>query len=533
MKQAWRTTWIAAIAVLAILVAGCGNSGSQRDPESLPGTQVQAGDASSANARVAVTIDEIGVTSVTPQGWTETTAGLFAYESAELGFGAIPSSSAPDLEEEGFELVEQLASDGRVWNLYDLEAGGVIVRLAATEIGDIAYFVTLQSPATLVEEYAESVLLPALEAFETGEIADSWRILDDLDPADGDLQDLLDELIARTDLPALGVTVFDGETIIETAVSGVRRRGDPTPVEPTDLFHIGSNTKAMTATLGATFVDEGVISWETTVEEIFGDVFPDLDEGLAQVTFRQLLSHTAGFDVLEDERTFLPLLGTDDDLPVTERRFEIAETSLTQPAPHPAGRYEYSNVGYTIVGAMLEELTGTSWEDLVQTRLFDVLGMRSCGFYAPGAPGEVDQPWGHFDERGGEAIDPGDPNAELPHALAPAGLVHCSMSDWALFLQSQLRGFQGSATEIISPEAFVALQTPAESSDYALGWVAVEAPLGFVITHNGSNQRFTSDVLLVPGENWGALVVTNLGAGMAAPTIDAVGEAITTRYLNP
>ncbi len=524
MNHLLRKLRIGGVAVLALLVAACGSSGSQPDAESPPGADVPAHGAPSPIAWVAVTIDEIGVTSVTPRGSTAIADGGFAYESSEFGFGAIPSSSVSDPEEHGFKLLEQVSAGGHLWNLYDLEADGFIVRLAVTEIGTTTYHVTLHAPPTLVAEYLESVLLPALEAFEVGEIADTY------DPADGDIQELLEDLIAGTELPALGVMVFDGEQIIESAVAGVRRRGEPTLVEPTDLFHIGSNTKAMTATLVATYVDDGLISWETTVEDVFGSSLPDLDEVLAQVTFRQLLSHTAG---LNDEEGFPPLGGIDDDRPVTEQRFEGAAITVTRPPHHPPGRYLYSNLGYTIVGAMLEELTGTPWEELVRARIFDALGMESCGFYAPGTPGELDQPWGHLDERGGQPVDPGDPEADLPQVIAPAGLVHCSMSDWALFLQSQLRGFQGSDAELISPDAFVALRTPPEGSQYALGWEAIEAPKGLVITHDGSNHRFTSTAVLVPAENWGALVVTNLGKGWAFPTVGATVEAMISRHLSP
>ena len=221
----------------------------------------------------------------------------------------------------------------------------------------------------------------------------------------------------------------------------------------------------------------------------------------------------------------------DEDRSLIEQRSEGAEITLGLPGHHPAGQYMYSNIGYTIVGAMLEELAGRSWEELLQTRVFDVLGMDSCGFYAPGTPGEVDQPWGHLDQRGGEAVDPGHPDADFPHAIGPAGLVHCNMADWTLFLQSQLRGFQGSDSEIISSEAFVALQTPQEGSDYALGWVTIPGSDGLVtMYHQGSNLRFTAEVWLIPGENRGLLTVTNLGHGIATPTMQQVAQAIFTRY---
>ncbi len=353
-------------------------------------------------------------------------------------------------------------------------------------------------------------------------------------PAEGpvELEHLLEELTAGTELPALGVTVFNGTEIVESAVTGVRRLGDPTPAELTDQFHIGSNTKAVTATLVALFVDDGEVSWDTTVGDVFEGVIADLHPDFVGVTIRQLLTHTAGLD---DYLGFGPLLENADlDKPVMEQRFDTAAITLTRPAHHPAGEFMYSNIGYTLVGAMLEELTGVSWEDLVRTRIFDRLGMDSCGFYAPGTPGQVDQPWGHFTDLNNQAMDPGDPDAEYPHVLAPAGMIHCNMADWAVFLQSQLRGFRGSTAEIISPEAFMALRTPPPGSDYALGWLAVpETPLGLLLTHNGSNDRFMSETLLAPDAEWGVLVVTNMGEVVAAPTVRATIDAMVTRHLAP
>lgn len=364
----------------------------------------------------------------------------------------------------------------------------------------------LDAPPEVAEQYRESVVIPALEAFEVSApplIA-------------AELTTVLDDLIAGSDLPAVGVTVFTGSQILETAVAGVRRTGDATPVELTDKFSIGSNAKAMTATLVATYVDEGVVTWDTTVADIFDGALPEIHGDYADATLRQLLSHTAGINDELVSAAFVSFV--DFDLSLTEQRLGLTEMTVTRPRDHAVGNYMYSNFGYTIVGAMLEELTGSPWEELVQTRVFDRLGMNSCGFYAPGTPGEVDQPWGHFDAIGGEAVDPGHAAAELPHVIAPAGLVHCNMADWATFLQSQLRGFRGSDSEIISPEAFVALQTPQAGSDYALGWVTNPYPKGpDVLYHQGSNLRFTAEVWLVPSENWGLLTVTNVGDALSEP----------------
>ena len=342
-------------------------------------------------------------------------------------------------------------------------------------------------------------------------------------PDRDDLAVVLDRLVVETGLPAIGVTAFTSDRIIEAGVAGVRRAGDPTPVELDDRFSIGSNAKAMTSTLVATFVDDGLIDWDTTVADVFAPRLPDMDPSWQAVTIRHLLSHTSGID--DDADIELDLAA-----PLAQQRHDLVDLLTADALPTAPGRYAYSNIGYTLAGVMLEELTGTSWEALIRARLFDVIGMDSCGFGPPGTPGQVDEPWGHLDLANGAAIDPGDPDADLPQLIAPAGTVHCNMSDWVRFLQSQLRGFRGSATEIISPESFDALRTTPSGSDYALGWDVRREPGGATgLSHRGSNRRFSAEVWLAPDEDWGLITVTNLGSMLADPLLATVDNAMFTR----
>lgn len=346
-----------------------------------------------------------------------------------------------------------------------------------------------------------------------------------------ELGQLLEQLIVGTRLPAVGATTFTSDRIIETDVAGVRRVGYLTPVELTDKFSIGSNAKAMSAVMVATFVDEGVIGWNTTIGDVYGDTISDMDGPWATITLRQLLSHTAGLD---DQTLFPALMDLDTNAPVKAQRRAALNTITATELERLPGEYAYSNIGYTIVGAMFEQLTGSAWEDLIQTRIFDPLEMDSCGFYAPGTAGQLDQPWGHFDELDGKAMDPGDPDADLPPVLAPTGMVHCNMADWVRFLQTQLRGFQGSTAELISLESFQAIQTPADGSDYALGWLIAPGPDEAVtFYHHGSNRRFTAEVWLDPSSDRGLITVTNIGGAIADQPLATINRALFNRRTTP
>ena len=201
-------TRIAGLIVAAAIVAGACSSSDSRATESRgfdlgvsttpttssptsTNTQPRAETTSPAAPAAAVelaavTIDEIGVASVAPRGWTEAPDGVFTGEEAVLAFGAALSWSSPSLIRIGFELVEQLDVHGNVWDVYATEADEVIVVVATTEIGNLTYLVQIAASPDVVDHYAESVATPALEAFEVdvaaisdGEIELATVIVDD------------------------------------------------------------------------------------------------------------------------------------------------------------------------------------------------------------------------------------------------------------------------------------------------------------------------------------------------------------------
>ena len=89
------------------------------------------------------------------------------------------------------------------------------------------------------------------------------------------------------------VVVKDGQ-ICDRAAVGVRKWGDPTPVTTNDVFHIGSCTKSMTATLTAILIEEGKLRWDTTIAEVFPELKGKMDKQYETVTVEQLLHHRGG-----------------------------------------------------------------------------------------------------------------------------------------------------------------------------------------------------------------------------------------------
>ena len=284
----------------------------------------------------------------------------------------------------------------------------------------------------------------------------------------------------------MAAAVLRGERIIAQGAAGVRKRGTAERITLDDRFHLGSCTKAMTATLVAMLVEEGKLNWTTTLGELFADTVKPMHPAWEKVTLRQVLAHRAGlrfepdglarvfsdcFRTLRELRTFESRLGT-----LPQQRLEIARQALSRPPGIPPDtKYWYSNVGYILAGAVLEHLTGRAWEDLMRERLFQPLGISTGGFGPPRAPrtGKTDQPWGHSSVVG-KPIDPGSPAAQFPWYYGPAGMAHMTITDWAKFIALHLRGDPANPhcqAALLKLDTFAELHAVAPTATYSKGWV--------------------------------------------------------------
>lgn len=328
---------------------------------------------------------------------------------------------------------------------------------------------------------------------------------------------------AQTGVPAMAAIVFHGDRIEAMGAQGLRRLGQSAPVTSQDRFHLGSNVKAMTATMIATLVDAGALAWTMRPVDVFPELAGSIHPGLQQVTLAQLLEHRAGIEPLEDFREVPPLPGTP-----AEQRYAGAAMLLQLGPAGPVGEYLYSNGGYAIAAAMAERVTGKAWEELMQERLFAPLGITPL-FGWP-AIGRSDAPWGH--EQAGTSFVPHDPRtdpdaARVPAALAPAGEMALSIEQYLRFGQLHLRGLTGRP-ELLTAATFAALHTPV--GHYAMGWGEIDLGGEPTSTHNGSTGTFYATIFLQPGRDLGVIVLSNAGGELAATATVATGLELLRRY---
>lgn len=331
-------------------------------------------------------------------------------------------------------------------------------------------------------------------------------------------------------VPALAAVVVQHGQIAETAAIGMRSIDDNVPVTIDDQWHIGSLTKAITSTLAGVLVEQSVVRWDTTPQDVWPEMTQAIHPGFRDVTLEELLSHTSGMHnseiVPNAARDSAP--GT-----IVERRRIWVNELLSEAPAHQRGTFSYSNGGYVVAGAMLETLTGTPFETLLQEQLLAPLSMTGTGYGAPGNEFDLDQPWGHWEHNTSyEAVPPG-PGSDNVEAITPAGRVHSTLFDYGHFMLAHISGARG-IPGIVTDNTFTKLQTPVDAG-YSLGWVVIDEPdeiPGEILMHTGSQGRWLTTVWLAPELDTGAYIAINSGGDRAAFTRDAFRQIIVERALS-
>ena len=316
----------------------------------------------------------------------------------------------------------------------------------------------------------------------------------------------------------------DGVASARIAAAGVRQVDGGSRCEAADRWHLGSNTKAMTADLCGLAVQDGLLDWASTVGGVLG---ADVACAYADVTLRQLLSHTSGFppgDCPPDawrHAWSLHFSRFPRQQPAAQQlKFVRHILSRVPPARLPGPPSAYSNQNYAVAAAMLARATGVAWEELARTRLFEPLGMSSAGLGPAGARAASTEaarchPWGHRGSGPG-AMTPAHPDAtnpasDNPDAIAPAGKVHASIADWARFVAAHIDAVYASQCLGMTAETLARLHTAPGGADHACGWIVGERDWagGTALWHSGSNTCNYCTVWAAPEQGRALLVACN------------------------
>ena len=340
-------------------------------------------------------------------------------------------------------------------------------------------------------------------------------------PADTDINALLEPIRAARNVPALAGGIVTTSGLTAAGVTGVRKRNDPTPATISDLWHLGSMTKAMTATLIGTWVQSGKLNWDDPITKFLAPLLKDATPEFSAITVRHLLSHRSGLPANRKNWAALPLASQRPDIV----RLESKRPTLTP----PGSTFLYSNLGYMFAGVITESLGNALWENLITSRLFKPLGI-TAGFGGTGTPGTIDQPWPHLED--GTPTGTNGPAIDNPASLGPAGTCHATLDQYARFLADQLRGAAGKDS-LLPPALYKDIQFPRDGESYAFGWGLHQRSWadGNALAHTGSNTMNSFAAWVAPAKGFAVIAASNQGGKPGASACDDACAALLRKHL--
>src|SRR5512138_1425967 len=363
-----------------------------------------------------------------------------------------------------------------------------------------------------------------------------------------------DAVVARTmqafEVPVLAIEVVNDGSVVLAKGYGVRKLGEPAPVDSKTLFGIASNTKAFTATALGLLVEDGLIDWDGQVTRYL-PWFQMYDPYVTrEMTVRDLLVHRSGLGLGAGDLLLWPQS-------TYSRREIVSRLRFVRPATSFRSAYAYDNMLYIAAGELIEAVSGKPWEDFVAERIFRKLGMASSEsrHSADLAGRNVAIPHAVLDGRPTPAgIDEND------HMNPAGGILSCAddMARWMLVHLAQghlpdgTRLFsEKTARELVSIVTPMPIGAPAPElsqqrmnfSGYALGFRVNDYRGRKLVSHTGGLSGYVSRVVMVPELGLGVAVLTNqesdeaynsiiyavLDQAMGAPPYDWAGAYLKVR----
>lgn len=317
----------------------------------------------------------------------------------------------------------------------------------------------------------------------------------------------LEDRMARYRVPGVAVAVIDGGRPVWTCVAGVKRAGRADPVTRETLFGVKSVSKPVSAVAALRLVESGALSLDEPLStRLVSYRIPRNEHTRAtEPTLRHLLRHAAGFT-----RGGVDSYEPGEPLPTLEESLEGRPPADVEPLDvdfTPGTRSRYSGGGYGVLQALLQDVAGRAFPDVVDSLVLTHLGMRHSLFPQPLPP--LLEPFsadGHFSD--GTALPGG---YEVLPILAAGGLWSTA-PDLARFVVAVSGAWSGESDAFLDHELAREMLTR-QAGGRGLGFEVEESGGALVFHHGGSGDGFKALFVGLPAEGAGAVILANGDGG--------------------
>jgi CubicO group peptidase (beta-lactamase class C family) len=318
--------------------------------------------------------------------------------------------------------------------------------------------------------------------------------------------------------PGMAVAIVVKDQVVYTQGFGVRQVGGTEPVTPETIFQIGSISKSFTSALVGQLVDQGAVDWTSRVCELVPE-FQMYDPWVTrEFMVEDTMSQRSGMAPYAGD--LLAFLGRD-------RKEMVQAIRHIEPVSSLRSRFAYVNNLWLVAALVIEAKTGQSWEQAVQTRLFEPLGMTSSSTGWDDFYGAANRAVPHA--RSSQGLVPLTrewPFSKWVYSYGPAGGINSNVLDMTGYARMQLHGTvdgrqllsRQTLDKLHSPHIFAGGKTvhPATAifevgaASYCLGWLRQEVDPQPIVWHNGGTSGSKAVLGLLPDSEVAIVVLTNL-----------------------
>ncbi|MCJ7768921.1 MAG: beta-lactamase family protein, partial [Dehalococcoidales bacterium] len=318
-----------------------------------------------------------------------------------------------------------------------------------------------------------------------------------------EIDDYIHQQMLVDNIPGLAVVVVQGDEIVYCKGFGISSVETNQPVTPQTIFDLASVSKSFTA-LGVLLLrDDGLIDLDSPIQKYLPDFQPNSPLA-SHITVRQLLNHTSGLPGAFSA----PLIFQQGDDEMAELVTALGRIRLNR---EPGSSFEYADINYCLLGALIERVSGKTFEDYIYQNIFVPLGMPNTTLY-PDEAAVLDRAEGH-QSMYGQIVTRHIP---IYRSALPAGWVMSCAEDMGQWLMAHLNGGLTAGGQVIpaadieeAHSSTIMFEENGEEVGYGMGWFISSVDDALLIWHGGDTPNFTADMIMLSDYETGVVVLVN------------------------